>query len=61
LHKLHLPVSTFGCLCVADDPRSITDCMLQAQKEAEEEDKEMKGVLTDTHIMMGTRDLFGGE
>ncbi|KAK2175837.1 hypothetical protein NP493_703g01009 [Ridgeia piscesae] len=42
-----------------NDPRSITDCMLQAQKEAEEEDKEMKGVLTDTHIMMGTRDLFG--
>ena len=35
--------------------------MLQAQKEAEEEDKEMMGVLTDTHIMMGTRDLFGGE
>ena len=35
--------------------------MLQAQKEAEEEDKEIMGVLTDTHIMMGTRDLFGGE
>ena len=35
--------------------------MLQAQKEAEEEDKEMKDVLTDTHVMMATMDLFGGE
>ncbi|KAK2192017.1 hypothetical protein NP493_40g00036 [Ridgeia piscesae] len=41
------------------DPKSITDCMLQAQKEAEEEDKEMKDVLTDTHIMMATMDVFG--
>ena len=32
-----------------------------AQKEAEEEDKEMKDVLTDTHIIMTTMDLFGGK
>ena len=47
-------------LC-ADDPKSITDCLLVAQKEAEEEDKEMKDVLTDTHIIMTTMDLFGGK
>ncbi|KAI0213485.1 Steroid 17-alpha-hydroxylase/17,20 lyase [Lamellibrachia satsuma] len=41
------------------DPKSITDCLLQTQKEAEEEEKEMKDVLTDTHIMMTTMDLFG--
>jgi len=48
-------------ISVEGDPKSITDCMLQAQKEAEEEDKEMKDVLTDTHIMMATMDVFGGE
>ena len=47
-------------LCVEGDPKSITDCMLQAQKEAEDEDKEMKDVLTDTHVLMATMDLFGG-
>ena len=40
--------------------RDMMDYLLMTQNEAEDENKEMKGVLTDKHLVYTIFDIFGG-
>ena len=43
-----------------DDPQDLTDALLRAKKEAEDEDSSIKGFLTDQHLIMTMSEVFIG-
>ena len=40
------------------NPRDLTDALLKAKKEAEEEDSSIKGFLTDEHLIFTMAEVF---
>ncbi|KAL9961432.1 hypothetical protein ACROYT_G030370, partial [Oculina patagonica] len=43
-----------------DNPQDLTDALLKAKKEAEDEDSTVKGFLTDQHLIMTMSEVFIG-
>lgn len=46
---------------ISDNLRDLTDYILQAKREADEEDSENAALLKDVHIRQTISDLFGGD